>query len=349
MKIVSVAGSSSDVVTLAAMHRALEQRPAVDHVIVHTGRDDAEIAALFEELEIPGPAHRLDVGDAPHGVETGLIMQRVEPMLADLGPDVVLVYGAANAAVAVALVAAKLGSQLGHVEAGLRGGARTSEINEAVTDRLADPLFVPARDSIDNLRAEGIAEERIHFVGSLPIDTLRRVLPRAEALDPAGRRGLAAGGYAVAALQPSATVKEALTELSRHLPVVDLPPSQSHGYLETVGLVAAAALVVTDVAALQEATSYLGVPCLTVGSSTDRPATCRHGTNRLVAAERATIVAAANRALTRRAPAHPVLERWDGNAAERVARVLCDGAAFPADGAPAETWAAASPEPALIT
>src|SRR6266496_2829202 len=175
MKIVSVAGAPADVVTLAAIHGALEDRPEVEHVIVHTGRDEAEITALFDELEVPGPHHRLDVGDAPHGVETGLIMQRVEPMLADLGPDVVLVYGAANAAVAAALVAAKLGSQLGHVEAGLRGGARTFEINEAVTDRRADPLFVPARDSIDNLRAEGVAEERIHFVGSVPIDMLRRV------------------------------------------------------------------------------------------------------------------------------------------------------------------------------
>ena len=345
MKIVSVAGAASDVVTLAAMHRALEERADVEHVIVHTGAlDDAGVGALFHELEIPGPNRRLDVGGGPHGVETGLIMQRVEPLLEELGPDAVLVYGASNAALAAALVAAKRGSQVGHVEAGLRNGDhRTADgINGVVTDRLADPLFVPSRDAIDNLGAEGVADERVHFVGSVPIDTLCRFLPKALALDPAGGRGLAPGGYAVAALHQSPTVQAALAELGRRLPVVDLPPSEPLGYLETLGLVATAALVVTDSGALQEATSYLGVPCLTVGSSTDRPATCRHGTNRLVAAERGTILAAASRALARRAPARPVLERWDGRAAERIVQVLCAGAAFPPDAAPA---AAATPHP----
>ncbi len=359
MKIISVAGAPSDIVQAAALHHALAERAEVEHVILWTGRsDDAGLTTLCDELEIPrpSPACCLDVDTGSHGVETGLIMQRLEPPLAELGPDTVLVYGAANAAPAAALVAAKLGSQVGHVEAGLRTRDWTpDEINRVVTDRLADPLFVPSRDAIDNLDAEGVAEDRIHFVGSMLIDTLCRALPRAEALDPAGRRGLARGGYALAALRQPAAGRAGLVDLGRRVPVVELPPSEPLGYLETLGLVAAAGLVVTDSGALQEATSYLGVPCLTVGPKIDRPSTCLHGTNRLVSAEQVTIVAAASRALARRAPVRPVLERWDGGAAERIVRVVCDGAVFPADAPPAaatapqaEPWASARPEPALL-
>src|SRR5439155_1472716 len=192
--------------------------------------------ATLEQLGLSG-GDRIDVPGGPPGVEPGLVMQRVEPLLEELGPDAVLVYGASNAALAAALVAAKRGSEVGHVEAGLRNGDhRTSDgINGVVTDRLADPLFVPSRDAIDNLGAEGVADERVHFVGSVPIDTLCRFLPKALALDPAGGRGLAPGGYAVAALHQSPTVQAALAELGRRLPVVDLPPSEPLGYLETLG------------------------------------------------------------------------------------------------------------------
>jgi UDP-N-acetylglucosamine 2-epimerase (non-hydrolysing) len=194
-----------------------------------------------------------------------------------------------------------------------------------VTDRLADPLFVPSRDAIGALKAEGVAEERIQFVGSVRIDALCWALPRAPAVD--------AGPYAVASLhEPAAEVVQALAELGGgRLPVVQAPA----GYLELIGLVASAALVVTDTDELQEETSYLGVPCITLRTNTDHPATCQHGTNRLVAAGRTTLLAAANRALARRAPARPVLERWDGRAAERIARVLCDGTDYPAEAAQA--------------
>lgn len=195
-----------------------------------------------------------------------------------------------------------------------------------VADRLADLLFVPSRDAIDALKSEGVAEERIQFVGSVRVDELCWALPRAPSTHP--------GTYAVANLhEPAAEVVQALAELAQRVPVVAAPAD----YLERAGLVAGAALVVTDADDLQDETSYLGVPCITLRANTDHPATCQHGTNRLVAAGRNTILAAANRALARRAPVRPVLERWDGRAAERIASVLCDGADFPSEREPAPT------------
>jgi UDP-N-acetylglucosamine 2-epimerase (non-hydrolysing) len=331
MRIVSVAGAPADVTNLAAVHRALAARADVEHVIVQTGWPDAGMAALYDDLETPRPQRSLDVA-AGGGVETGLIMQRLEPLLAQLGPETVLVYGSGNAALAGALVAAKLGMRVGHVEAGLRSGDQApEEINRAVADRVADPLFVPSRDAIGALKAEGVAEERIQFVGSVRIDALTWALTRVPAVN--GRT------YAVASLhEPPPEVVLALAELGGRLPVVTAPA----GYLDLMGLVAGAALVVTDTDELQEETSYLGVPCITLRTTTDHPATCQHGTNRLVAAQRATLLAAAERALARRAPARPVLERWDGRAAERIACVLCDGTDFPAEPAPPQTAAPAA-------
>jgi UDP-N-acetylglucosamine 2-epimerase (non-hydrolysing) len=328
MRIVSVAAAPADVVNLAPVRRALAASPDVEQLILHTGRPDSPgMAAAMDAMELPPVEHHLEVGAGPDGIQTGLMLQRLEPVLTELQPDFVLAYGDGNAATAAALAAAKLGLRVAHVEAGLRSGDRSpAEINRVVTDRLADPLFVPSRDAIDALKAEGVAEERIQFVGSVRIDALCWALARAPAVD--------AGAYAVATLhEPAAEVVQALAELDRRLPVVTAPV----GYLQLIGLVAGAALVITDTDELQEETSYLGVPCITLRSSTDHPATCQHGTNRLVAAGRLTLLAAADRALARRAPARPVLERWDGRAAERIARVLCDGTDFPAE--PAQTAA----------
>lgn len=343
MRIASVLGARPDFLKLAPVARALAARGGVTHVIVHAGRPEEGCDDLA--LTPPPPDHTLDVGAAPHGVQTGLIMQRLEPVLAELQPDIVLVYGDGNATVAAALVAAQLGTAVGHVDAGVRGGDGTlpEAINRVVTDRLAGLLFAPSRDAVDNLRGEGVAAERVQFVGTVMIDTLCAMLPQAQALAPAAQRGLVPGEYAVAALdRPAnaddpASVEElaaALAELGRRVPVVCAAPAETR-YVEMLGLVATAGLVVTDSAALQEETTFLGIPCLTVRPAPERPVTCLHGTNRLVVAQRDTILAAASRAIARRAPARPVLERWDGRAAERIARVLCDAADFPADGVPA--------------
>jgi len=374
VKIVSVVAGPPNFVKLAPVARALAARD-VEHCVIHTGRHDAVAPpGFFDELAMLPPQANLEVGSGPHGVQTGLIMQRLEPVLAELRPDTVLVYGDVNATVAAALVAAKLGIGVGHVEAGLRSAdwMMPEEINRAVTDRVANLLFAPSRDAVANLQNEGVAPDRIQFVGNVMIDTLCRTLPRAQELDPAGRRGLAPGGYAVVTLRRPGNVDDpttlrelvaTLADLARTIPVVfpihpwtrprveelgsatgeGLLLSEPIGYVEMLGLVASAALVVTDSGGLQEETTYLGVPCLTVRPNTERPVTCVHGTNRLVPATRNTILAAARRALSRRALARPILERWDGHAAERIVEVLCDGAAFPTDASPFPSRAPAEP------
>jgi UDP-N-acetylglucosamine 2-epimerase (non-hydrolysing) len=310
-------------------------------------------------------------------------MQRLEPIIVELRPDLVLVYGDVNSTLAAALVAAKLRVRVGHVEAGLRSGDWTmpEEINRVVADRLSELLFLPSRDAAQNLAAEGVPPERMHFVGNVMIDTLCWALPQAQALGSPARYDVADRPYAVVTLhRPSnvddpAVLRELLDALTRLagrvavlFPVHPRTRKRIHelghrpfgghgprlldplGYLDMLSLVAGAALVVTDSGGLQEETSFLGVPCLTVRPNTERPITCTHGTNRLVLPQREPIVAAAERALGRRSPARPVIERWDGRAAERIVRVVCDGEAFDVDGAAAAPphvprRAAAIPQP----
>ncbi len=322
MRALSVVSGGASVLHLAPVARALSAAGEVEHLIIHAGRNDApDLKTAIDELGLPSVRYHLEVGDSTDGVEIGLMLQRLEPAIADLQPDVVLSYGDGNAAVAAALAAAALRIRFGHVEAGLRpgDGAGGATMPRLVSDVLADLLFVPSRDAIAALKAEGVAEERIQFVGSVRIDGLCWALARgaAPAGDPAP--------YAVTSLrEPGLEIVQAMGELRSRLRVLEAPA----GYVDRMTLVAGAALVVTDSADLQDETSFLGIPCITLQPSTDHPTTCQHGTNRLVAPQRATFLAAANRALSRRAPARPMLERWDGRAAERIARVLCDGAEF---------------------
>lgn len=322
MRIVSVVGGRPNLLQLAPVARALAQVPDVEPVIIHTGRHDAPgMAAALRELSLPPIAYHLEVGAGSGGVQTGLMLQRLEPALGALQPDVVLGYGDDRSAAAAAIASATLGIRFGHIEAGLRSEAGAGKtLPSRIADSVADLEFVPSRDAIDVLKGEGVAEERIQFVGSVRIDALCWALSRAPVPD--------SEPYAVTSLhEPGTEVVEAIAELDRRLPVVPAPES----YVERMGLVAGAALVVTDADDLQDETSYLGIPCLTVRANTDHLASCQHGTNRLVAPSRATLLAAADRALSRRAPVRPVLERWDGRAAERIAGVLCEGAEFPAE------------------
>src|SRR5213594_763120 len=183
MRILSVVGARPNFMKLAPVDRELAKRPDVEHLIVHTGQhyDPEMSAAFFEELWIPAPDHHLGVGSGSHAAQTAAVMQRLEPVLAELRPDVVLVYGDVNSTLAAALVAAKLGVRLGHVEAGLRSRDWTmpEEINRVVIDRLCNLLFIPSRDAGGNLAAEGIAADRIHFAGNVMIDSLCWALPQA--------------------------------------------------------------------------------------------------------------------------------------------------------------------------
>src|SRR5689334_10587774 len=373
MRVLSVVGARPNFMKLAPVDRELVKR-GVEHVIVHTGQhyDPGMSDAFFEALWIPTPDHHLGVGSGSHAQQTAAVMQRLEPLLVELKPDLVLVYGDVNSTVAAALVAAKLQVRVGHVEAGLRSGDWTmpEEINRVVTDRLSDLLFLPSRDAAEHLSAEGVPPERMHFVGNVMIDTLCWALPQAQARNAPAHLAVADRPYAVVTLhRPSnvddpAALRELLDALARLAARVEVlfpvhPRTRKRvqelgrrasaergvrmldplGYLDMLGLVAGAALVVTDSGGLQEETSFLGVPCLTVRPNTERPITCTHGTNRLVLPQREPLLAAAERALGRRSPARPVIERWDGRAAERIVAVVCDDARFDADDA------AASPAP----
>lgn len=381
VRFLSVVGARPNFMKLAPVDRALARRGDVEHVIVHTGQhyDPDMSAAFFEQLWIPAPDHHLGVGSGSHAQQTATVMQRLEPILTELRPDLVLVYGDVNSTLAAALVAAKLGVPVAHVEAGLRSGDWTmpEEINRVVTDRLADLLFIPSRDAGDNLAAEGIAADHVHFVGNVMIDTLCWALPQAQALDVPARHGVADRPYAVVTLHRPANVDDpavlrellaALEGLGARLPVLfpvhprtrgrmealgcrpcvgGLQFLSPLGYLEMLGLVSAAQLVITDSGGLQEETSFLGVPCLTVRPNTERPITCLHGTNRLVQPRRDALLAAAERALARRSPARPVIERWDGKTAERIVRVICEGERL--DEAPVGSPAPAAREAGAFT
>src|SRR2546426_2254965 len=207
MRVLSVVGARLNFMKLAPVDRALAKR-GVDHVIIHTGQhyDPGMSDAFFEELWIPAADHHLGVGSGSHAQQTAAVIQRLEPLLLELQPDLLLVYGDVNSTVAAALVAATLQVRLGHVEAGLRSGDWTmpEEINRVVTDRLSDLLFLPSRDAAENLGAEGVPAERMHFVGNVMIDTLCWALPQALTLDAAARHGVAGGPVAVGSLHPPA-------------------------------------------------------------------------------------------------------------------------------------------------
>lgn len=354
----SVVGARPNFMKLAPLARQLAQRPDIRHLIVHTGQHyDPEMSEVFlRSLDIPPPDTNLVVGSGSHAQQTAAIMQRFEPICLRERPDVVLVYGDVNSTLAAGLVAAKLGIPVGHVEAGLRSRDWTmpEEINRVLTDRLSSLLFTPSRDAGDNLRAEGVPAERIHFAGNIMIDSLVALLP--EARRPNGRDRPGRGRYVVVTLHRPANVDDpgtlrellaALTELSEDRQVVFPvhprtrariqqlswePPSENLTlldpvpYLDMLSLVLRSHLVITDSGGLQEETTYLGIPCLTVRPNTERPITCTQGTNQLVAPRRDVILQAVGEVAGRGQATRPPIERWDGRTAERIAAVLCDGA-----------------------
>jgi UDP-N-acetylglucosamine 2-epimerase (non-hydrolysing) len=362
LTVLSVVGARPNFMKLAPLARQLDGRRGVAHVIVHTGQHyDREMSEVFlQGLAIPRPDCNLVVGSGSHAQQTATIMQRFEPICLRVRPDVVLVYGDVNSTLAAGLVAAKLGIRVGHVEAGLRSRdwSMPEEVNRVLTDRLADLLFTPSRDAGDNLRAEGTPAERIHFVGNIMIDSLMALLPDARRRNGRGRHRVGEGPYIVVTMHRPANVDDpktlrglldALEELSEERQILfpvhprtrdriralawEPPDAQLSlldpvAYPDMLALVLGSDLVITDSGGLQEETSYLGIPCLTVRPNTERPITCTLGTNRLVAAGREAVLQAAREAWRRRPPTPPSIERWDGKAAERIAAVLCDGARF---------------------
>ncbi len=361
MTLALVAGARPNFMKIAPLARAAAARGGLRTRIIHTGQhyDDAMSRVFFDDLDLPRPDVNLGVGSASHGVQTGRVMAALEPVLASDRPDWVLVVGDVNSTLAAALVAVKLGIPTAHVEAGLRSGDRRmpEEINRLATDAVADLLLAPSRDAVDNLRREGHPGERIALVGNVMVDSLLHVLPR---LDPEGvcrGLGLAEEFVLVTLHRPSnvddparlAGLLRALAALAaevsvvfpvhpRTRPLLDaalpagerpaglrlLPPCS---YREFIALESRARLVITDSGGVQEETTVLGVPCLTVRDTTERPVTVREGTNRLVGGDPRRLLAAARLALGRpRPPAHRP-EGWDGRASERILdRLACTAA-----------------------
>ncbi len=362
-KILSVVGTRPNFMKVAPIVRALESRKdEFEHVLVHTGQHyDLEMSEIFfDELGVGEPDHRLDVGSGTHARQTACVMERLEPVLLAERPDVVLVVGDVNSTLAAALVAVKRGIAVAHVEAGLRSFDRTmpEEINRILTDAISEMLFTHSPEAREHLLAEGRDERLIHYVGNTMIDTLVAMRKRIDALDAAARRGLTVGGYLVVTLHRPALVDgpllrasaEALRVLASQMPVIfpvhprtrarlvaedpslasapGLELLDPMGYLEFLALVAAAAGVLTDSGGIQEETTFLGVPCLTLRENTERPITESMGTNLLLGLSPERIGEVPELLAQVRARPHRIPPLWDGQAAERIVDTLAGAARY---------------------
>ena len=355
--ILHVVATRPSFMKVAPIVRAVERSTSVKQVLVHTGQhyDEALSRYFFEDLALPKPDLNLGVGSGSHGILTGRVMITLQPVMERHRPDWVVVVGSTDSALAAALVAAKLGIRIAHVEAGLRSRnwAMPEEINRVLTDRLSDALFTTEPSARENLRREGIDEKRIHFTGNVIIDTLDRFRPRAARLRVHRRLGLDQGRYVLATLHRPSNVDDPvrLAAILRALPQVEyecdcpvvLPVHprtarniKQHGldaelngiqvleplrYLEFLSLMDDAGAVLTDSGGIQEETTVLGVPCVTLRPDTERPITVTDGTNRLFDGnlnELADVVSEAFREPRR----HCRPELWDGKAADRIADVL---------------------------
>jgi UDP-N-acetylglucosamine 2-epimerase (non-hydrolysing) len=356
-RILHVVGARPNFMKTAPLMAAMGRHPEVfEQVLVHTGQhyDAAMSAVFFDELSLPEPDVNLGVGSGSHAEQTAQVMLAFEPVMKRYLPNWVVVVGDVNSTLACALVCAKLGVPVAHVEAGLRSGDRTmpEEINRLLTDQLADLLFTPSVDGDENLAQEGIPPTKIHRVGNVMIDTLVRLQPQAEARWPTLQERFNLGKYVLVTLHRPANVDEpgtlskimaALETISSDTPVLfpmhprtrnalskhDLLPTSPNlrivepvGYLDFLALQQRARLVLTDSGGVQEETTFLGVPCLTVRPNTERPVTISQGTNKLVAAETEAIVVASGKRLKEQPARKDPPEMWDGKAAERIADVF---------------------------
>jgi UDP-N-acetylglucosamine 2-epimerase (non-hydrolysing) len=365
MHVLHIVGARPNFMKAAPVLRALTAHAGVRQTLVHTGQhyDPAMSEVFFQQLEMPPPDFNLGVGSGSHTQQIAGVMLAVEPVLLQRRPNLVLVYGDVNSTVAAALVCSKLGVGVGHVEAGLRSRDRSmpEELNRLLTDQLSDLLFTPSADADQNLLREGIDPAKIHLVGNVMIDTLVRLLPHAEEHFPAELPS----PYALVTLHRPSNVDDlpwlrellaTLAELSSQLHVIfpvhprtrqrldNLGTAASLGgrlrllkplpYLEFLALQSHAALVITDSGGVQEETTFLGVPCLTVRENTERPITISHGTNQLVGRDLPLLRAAAAEIFLRGSEmrgsdlarrdekSNHRVPFWDGHAAERIARII---------------------------
>jgi len=358
-KLINVVGARPNLMKIAPLMAAYAAHPGIEPLLVHTGQHyDANMSDLFfRQLGIPEPDLNLGVGSASHAVQTAAIMQAFEPVVLEQRPDAVLVVGDVNSTIACGLVAVKLGVKLVHVEAGLRSFDRDmpEEINRVLTDAISDLLFCTEASGVENLRREGVPGDRVHLVGNVMIDSLVRHRERAAGSRILEELELEKSGYAVLTLHRPANVDDpavfgalldALGVIQQDLPIVfpahprtraqleqhgfggrlsempNLRIVEPIGYLDFLQLMACARLALTDSGGIQEETTILGVPCLTLRENTERPVTVEMGTNQLVGRDPVRILAAYRGLEDRAASEQRVPPLWDGRAAERIAEIL---------------------------
>jgi UDP-N-acetylglucosamine 2-epimerase (non-hydrolysing) len=349
MKVLNVVGARPNFMKIAPIVQEMKQTPGLEGILVHTGQHYSEGMSdvFFRDLDIPAPDVHLGVGSGSHAEQTARIMVEFEKVCLEQNPDLVLVVGDVNSTMACTIVAAKLLVPVAHVEAGLRSFDRSmpEEINRVVTDALASILFTTSRDADENLKREGVDASKIFFVGNVMIDTLLKHSKKAAAIEMDKPQQ-----YALVTLhRPSnvdnanvlGSILDALKEISASIPVLfpihprtakcvrDFGLSMNGirtmdplGYLEFLHLEANATVVLTDSGGLQEETTILGVPCLTLRNNTERPVTITQGTNTMVGTDKARIVEAFRRIMAEPQKPPNAPEFWDGHAAERIVRVI---------------------------
>jgi UDP-N-acetylglucosamine 2-epimerase (non-hydrolysing) len=359
LKIINIVGARPNLPKISPLMREMQRHPEIEPILVHTGQhyDETLSDIFFRQMGIPAPHVNLEVGSGSHAAQTAEILKRIEPVLVERQPDLALVVGDVNSTLAVSLAAVKLGIRVAHVEAGLRSFDRSmpEEINRVVTDALADYLFVTEQDAIEHLLREGRPRESIYLVGNVMIDSLRYFLPAAQSSRIGEELGLKNGSdwrrFAILTLHRPSNVDSTakLTELLRaidaiaaQVPVVfpvhprtqrrlaesgikhhpELRLISPIGYLDFLCLLSKATLVLTDSGGIQEETTALGVPCLTLRANTERPVTISEGTNLLVGTDPGKIVAAAQDIIAGKGKAGRIPQLWDGHAAERIVDIL---------------------------
>jgi UDP-N-acetylglucosamine 2-epimerase (non-hydrolysing) len=358
-KVLHVVGARPNFMKIAPVMAAIERSGFAEQKLVHTGQhyDAAMSDVFFTDLGMPRPHIHLGVGSGSHAEQTAKVMVGFERVCLEETPDMVVVAGDVNSTVACAIDCAKLLIPCAHVEAGLRSFdmRMPEEVNRIITDRICDLLLTPSRDGDENLRREGASEDRIFRVGNVMIDTLFRHLPRAREAAGLARLGVTPGAYAVMTLHRPSNVDDepvisgllrAVEAIQRRVPVVfpvhprtrkrlaefgldatlqrmpGLRLCDPLGYLEFLGLTSLAGLVLTDSGGLQEETTALGIPCLTLRENTERPVTVSEGTNTVVGVDPDLIVNEATKALDGRGKAGRIPDLWDGRASDRIAEVL---------------------------
>jgi UDP-N-acetylglucosamine 2-epimerase (non-hydrolysing) len=357
-----VCGARPNFMKIAPLYHALRKERWADPVIVHTGQhyDSNMSDAIFEDLGLPQPHIHLGVGSGSHAEQTDKVMMAYEKVVRDRTPDLVVVVGDVNSTVAATLVATKLGVKVAHLEAGLRSFDRRmpEEINRLATDVLADMLWTPSEDAVENLRKEGIAPEKIHSVGNIMIDSLEMLRAKIESQQTYTTFGLERGRYGVVTLHRPSNVDDPavlksvcglLMDISETIPLVFPVHPRTRAKLDENGLLAQmkacrqlflpeplnyvrfmnlvfnCRLVITDSGGIQEETSYLGIPCLTVRENTERPVTLTHGTNRLC--KLVDLKSRTEEIVSSRTTSHTKIDLWDGRTAERIVALLRNQAA----------------------